>query len=242
MPSTIEELQEQVWDLKERLEDANAQNVLHLKQLQRLRTEIRSKDRELNGLKSSSAAALSLQIEAKNAMIAEFQSRAWVQEKDDLVSQEAKAFHAACLNFISITQIANSNDLTLKKAQRRLNDVGHGCKFSFIRHGLDMCSFLPITFLPPRPLIISQQRLLEATRTSKFTMPATKRKHMPQHQFQLDRSEIMMQPGRLRVTTNASNLRTTLNSETQPTKRPNTGRARTRRGWLRGAKEDFGEL
>ncbi|KAL8905146.1 MAG: hypothetical protein Q9207_002805 [Kuettlingeria erythrocarpa] len=122
MPSTTEALQEQVWDLKERLEDANAQNVLHLKQLQRLRTEIRSKDRELNGLKSSSAAALSLQMEAKNAIIAEFESRAWIHDKDNLVSQEAKALHAAFLNFFSITQIDKSSDLTLKKAQRQLND------------------------------------------------------------------------------------------------------------------------
>lgn len=116
---TTQELQEQVWDLKESLEDAHAQMETQAGQLQRLRTESRNKDRELNELKSIHNAAFSDEIQAKDARIAELRS------KDHLIKEKANALQTVLNQLFNLVQAETPGDPSIKGVQRPLTTVGH---------------------------------------------------------------------------------------------------------------------
>ncbi|KAL8761397.1 MAG: hypothetical protein Q9184_002492 [Pyrenodesmia sp. 2 TL-2023] len=87
-PQTTKELQEQVWDLKEQLEDANALIESYAGQMQRLRAEVRTKDRELSELKSPPTAALAKAVKQKDKQMVDLEASVASFRKKELMLKQ----------------------------------------------------------------------------------------------------------------------------------------------------------
>lgn len=120
------ELQEQVWDLKEQLEDANAQIESYAGQMQRLRAELRTKDRELSELKSAPTAALGEQIKQRDTQIVNLEaSVASFRKKEVMLKQKTTTLQHEFQDLFNLIHDDQPAEASIEIGQGALATVGH---------------------------------------------------------------------------------------------------------------------